>query len=177
MISAEHALIARAQSGSTEAFAGLVAAHQQVVRGFLRRLSGNHADADDLAQDVFLDAWVNFKHFKADAPLRPWLCGIAYRKFLSDRRSERRRAAREQVAMEGQDVSITPALRSDQRLDIARGLQSLPADQRGAVALCLAADFSHAEAAEILGIPLGTVKSHVQRGRDKLLAALGGGNE
>jgi len=53
-------------------------------------------------------------------------------------------------------------------------MQVLPAEQRAAVALCLAADFSHSEAAEALGLPLGTIKSHVQRGRAKLLDALGG---
>jgi RNA polymerase sigma-70 factor (ECF subfamily) len=56
-------------------------------------------------------------------------------------------------------------------------MSQLPADQRACVALCLAADFSHAEAAEALGLPLGTVKSHVTRGRERLLHALGGPDE
>ena len=53
---------------------------------------------------------------------------------------------------------------------------SLPLDQRAAVALCLAEGFSHAEAAEALGVPLGTVKSHIARGRARLLEVLGGGD-
>ena len=53
---------------------------------------------------------------------------------------------------------------------------TVPPDQRACVALCLAADFSHAEAADALGLPLGTVKSHVSRGRVRLLQALGGGD-
>lgn len=53
-------------------------------------------------------------------------------------------------------------------------LASLPMEQRAAVVLCLSEDFSHAEAAEALNLPLGTVKSHVARGRAKLLSVLGG---
>ena len=57
---------------------------------------------------------------------------------------------------------------------IARALAALPIEQRAAVVLCLIQDFSHAEAARILGAPLGTVKSHVARGKARLLAVLGG---
>ena len=53
-------------------------------------------------------------------------------------------------------------------------MEALPEDQRACVALCLGEGFSHAEAAEALGMPLGTVKSHVLRGRERLLRALGG---
>jgi RNA polymerase sigma-70 factor (ECF subfamily) len=60
------------------------------------------------------------------------------------------------------------------RMSLEAAMAELPADQRACVAMCLAADFSHAEAAEALGLPLGTVKSHVTRGRSRLLQALGG---
>ena len=62
---------------------------------------------------------------------------------------------------------------AEDRLTLDRAMADLPADQRACVALCLAADFSHAEAAEALRLPLGTVKSHVARGRARLLQALG----
>jgi RNA polymerase sigma-70 factor (ECF subfamily) len=58
-------------------------------------------------------------------------------------------------------------------LDLAKALGPLPAEQKAALLLCLAAEFTHAEAATALGLPLGTVKSHVARGREKLVAALG----
>jgi RNA polymerase sigma factor (sigma-70 family) len=61
----------------------------------------------------------------------------------------------------------------EDRLALERAMAGLPAEQRACVALCLAAEFSHAEAAEALGMPLGTVKSHVSRGRARLLQALG----
>jgi len=59
-------------------------------------------------------------------------------------------------------------------MDLAAALRALPDEQRAAVALCLGGELSHTEAAEALGLPLGTIKSHVQRGRAKLLAVLGG---
>ena len=63
---------------------------------------------------------------------------------------------------------------TDERLTLETALAELPPDQRACVALCLAADFSHQEAADALGLPLGTVKSHVNRGRARLQAVLGG---
>ncbi len=171
----EAALVLAAQQGAQDAFAMLVARHQQAVRGFLRRLCGSHADADDLAQDTFVTAWARIGRFRTGASLRAWLCGLAWRKWLTHRRAEGRRLARDAAALP--DASVTPGHASDAALDAAKALAVLPPDQRAAVALCLAADFSHAEAAEVLGLPLGTVKSHVTRGRAKLIEVLGGARE
>ncbi len=66
---------------------------------------------------------------------------------------------------------------SDARLDASAALAVLAPEQRACVALCLAAEFSHAEAAQALGLPLGTVKSHVTRGRARLLELLGASDE
>lgn len=172
----EAALVAQARGGSADAFSRLVERHQQPVRGFLRRLSGNHADADDLAQETFLTAWESMGRFHAGESLRAWLCGIAWRKWMSQARAGARRSARETAAERDglAGVDAAPAA-PDAKLDAAKALAILPPEQRAAVALCLAADFSHAEAAQALGLPLGTVKSHVARGRDRLLAHLGGG--
>lgn len=173
----EGALIERAQAGSTRAFSQLVDMHQQAVRAFLRRLTGNRAEADDLTQDVFLAAWENIVRFQRERSFRSWLCGLAYRKFLASRRAFFRRARRETEFAQEQETVATPAQISDARLDLLKAMRELAPEQRAAVALCLAADFSHAEAAEALAIPLGTVKSHVQRGRAKLLGLLGGEDE
>jgi RNA polymerase sigma-70 factor (ECF subfamily) len=169
----EGALIERAKAGSTGAFARLVDMHQHAVRAFLRRVSGSPADADDLAQETFLAAWQSIGRFDAGRSVRLWLMGIAYRKFLAGRRSWWRRMRRDAKAIESAEQTASPQSGSDARLDVARALACLPEDQRAATALCLAGDFTHAEAADILGLPLGTVKSHVTRGKAKLLAALG----
>lgn len=171
-------LAAAAALGSRPAFDRIVARHQQAVRSFLRRLCGDAAWADDLAQETFVAAWTGLWRYKGGASLRSWLCAIAWRRHQDAARSRRRADRREAVAGEALALAAggqgAPA---EARLDLAAALASLPAEQRAAVALCLGADFSHAEAASALGLPLGTIKSHVARGREKLLARLGSGGE
>ena len=165
------ALVEQAQAGSTAAFARLVERHQQPVRAFLRRACGEWALADDLAQETFLTAWSRIGRLEAGASVRAWLCGIGYNKHLTAIRSRARDRARE-AAYEAEKPPQAGAM-SDERMTLETAMKSLPDDQRACVALCLAADFSHAEAAEALGLPLGTVKSHVTRGRARLLEVLG----
>lgn len=167
---ADAELVADARRGSAKAFATLVDRHSGPVRSFLRRLDGGWSDADDLAQEVFITAWTQLGRWRTDSSLRAWLCGIAYRKWLGHRRGRRRAQAREQDW--ATDESTAPP--SGAAVDAARILAQLPPEQRAAVVLCLAAEFSHAEAAAALDLPLGTVKSHVARGRDKLVALMGG---
>ena len=165
-------LVAAARAGSTSAFARLVERHQQPLRAFLRRTCGDWAQADDLAQEAFLEAWSKIGRLQAGGSVRAWLCGIGYNKHLTALRSRGRDRARE-AAYEAEKPPSTGAM-TDERLTIEAAMSELPADQRACVALCLAADFSHAEAAQALSLPLGTVKSHVTRGRARLLEVLGG---
>jgi len=168
-------LVAAAKAGSTGAFARLVERHQQALRAFLRRTCGDWAQADDLAQEAFLEAWSKIGRLQAGASVRAWLCGIGYNKHLTALRSRGRDRARE-AAYEAEKPPSSGAM-TDERLTLEAALSELPADQRACVALCLAADFSHAEAAEALSLPLGTVKSHVTRGRARLLEVLGGSDD
>lgn len=163
-------LVEAARRGSDLAFERIVQHHQQAVRAFLRRLGGDLDEADDLAQETFIAAWGALDRFRGQSSLRSWLCGIAYRKRLGQQRGRRRTEARDAAFLEVADPP--PGGSSDDRLDLARAMAELPLEQRAAVSLCLAADFSHAEAAHALHLPLGTVKSHVARGRAKLLQAL-----
>lgn len=165
------ALVEQAQAGSTAAFARLVERHQQALRAFLRRACGDWALADDLAQETFLTAWSRIGRLEAGASVRAWLCGVGYNKHLTAIRGRARDRTRE-AAYEAERAP-RPGAMSDERMTLETAMAGLPADQRACVALCLAADFSHAEAAEALGLPLGTVKSHVTRGRARLLEVLG----
>jgi RNA polymerase sigma-70 factor (ECF subfamily) len=167
----DEALVAAAQAGSAEAFSRLVDRHQQALRAFLRRACGDFALADDLAQETFLAAWERIGRLKAGASVRAWLCGIGYRKHLTARRSAIRGRVREQ-AYEAERPR-TGGEGAEDRMALEAAMADLAPDQRACVALCLAADFSHAEAAEALDLPLGTVKSHVARGRARLLSVLG----
>ena len=166
-------LVSRALSGSDVAFSRLVERHQAAVRGFLRRmLGGGWAEADDVAQDTFLAAWQSLRSLKEPAGVRAWLCGIAWRKAQDRIRSSRRGAARDHVWLE--TVEMPAGVSPEDRMSVAAAMAELPADVRACVALCLADGWSHGEVSMALGLPLGTVKSHVARGRARLLKALGG---
>jgi RNA polymerase sigma factor (sigma-70 family) len=169
--SAEPALVARARAGSADAFGRLVHMHQQALRAFLRRLGP--ADADDIAQETFVFAWEHIARFDPAKPFRPWLFGIAWRKYREGKRSWLRRLTRQGHAV----ADIEHAHQPDPglKLDLAKAMGGLPPDQKAALLLCLGSEFTHAEAAEALAMPLGTVKSHVARGREKLAAVLGSG--
>ena len=167
----EPAWVRDARAGSSAAFGQLVRLHQQALRAFLRRLTGNPAEAEDLAQDAFVLAWEKIAAFDPARPFRPWLFGIAWRKYRESRRGWRRLLARETRYAEQQSVvgGSDPGL----GLDLASACAALPPDQRAAVLLCLGCDFTQMEAAQALALPLGTVKSHIARGRQKLAAFLG----
>jgi len=166
-------LVSRALAGSDAAFSRLVERHQAAVRGFLRRiLGGGWAEADDVAQEAFLAAWGSLRSLREPAGVRAWMCGIAWRKAQDRIRSSRRSAARDSLWLEaeGTPAGVSP----EDRMSVAAALAELPPDVRACVALCLADGWSHGEASIALGLPLGTVKSHVARGRARLLKALGG---
>lgn len=168
MINQDDISLARAGAAHDDAaLAAIVRRHQAGVRTFLRRLCGDAAWADDLAQETFLAAFDRLATYRGESTLASWLCGIAYRRFTNDRRSHARRAAREQV-IETAGVSAL----TDVQLDIKAAFDALPTEQRAAAALCLLAEFSHAEAALALGVPLGTLKSRVAAAKQSLSDAL-----
>ena len=162
------ALITAVRGGSELAFNTLVDRHQQAVRTFLRRLLGNDADADDMAQETFLAAWTHARSFRGEASVRGWLCGIAWRKAKGAQRSWARQRSRD-TEHHAQSPESGGAAAMEDRLAVKRALQALPLEQRAALTLCLICGFSHSEAAGILGTALGTVKSHVFRGRERLM--------
>jgi len=167
-------LVAKARAGSAEAFGRLVDQNQQAVRAFLRRVCGDPTEADDLAQETFLTAWSTFGRLRDEVRVKTWLCGIAFRKAQTQLRSRGRSARRDREWLDTRETLFAPG--GEDRATVEKVMAELPVDQRAAVALCLAGDWSHSEAAEALGVPIGTVKSHVTRGRAKLLELLGAGS-
>lgn len=166
------ALIAEICRGSEHAFNILVDRHQLAVRMFLRRLLGNDADGDDIAQDTFLAAWSHARSFRDEASVRTWLCGIAWRKAKAAQRSWFRRRARDFAYNDHLSSANARGALIEERVAVKKALLALPLQQRAAVTLCLVCGFSHSEAAGIIGAPVGTVKSHVLRGREQLREAM-----
>jgi len=171
---ADEALAKDAKRGSTAAFESLVRRNQSLVRGFLRRLTGNAAQADDLAQETFLMAWRRIGSYEAKGSFKGWLIRIAYTQFLQERRSRQSADRRDEAYMAEAETMVETAGAAEARLDLDRVLKLLSPEQRAAMALCYGEGMSHAEAADALGLPLGTVKSHVLLGREKAFAALTG---
>lgn len=166
----DETLAREAKRGSTAAFESLVRRNQSLVRGFLRRLAGNAATAEDLAQDTFLTAWRKIGAYDGRGSFRGWLCRIAYTQFLQARRSSQASQRREDAVMADSDTFIDERGAAEARLDLDRVMAGLSPEQRAAIALCYGEGMSHSEAAEALGLPVGTVKSHVLRGRQKVLS-------
>jgi RNA polymerase sigma-70 factor (ECF subfamily) len=156
------------------AFSQLVGRHQSKVRAVLRRLTkGDAALADDLAQETFVLAWRNLKAFRFEARFSTWIYRIAFNAWQSEARRKR------EVPMETRDKAPPAGSEAfDQlpdivsRVDLERAMAFLSDGERAAIAACYYADLSHEEAALVLGIPVGTVKTHVLRAKAKLRARL-----
>ena len=169
-LQADEALARSAARGDTAAFDALVRRHERVVRGFLARLAG-HERADDLAQETFLAAWTKASAFTGEGRYKGWLMRIAWRTFLMDARGRSRRLPEHR----GTGQAPEPADRADAERDliVEDALARLREEDRAAVVLCLVLGHSHSEAAQILDMPLGTLKTRGARGSAKLLELLG----
>ena len=158
----EH-LAERARGGDSAAFARLVERHEARVRRFVRRAAGQAAD--DVAQEAFLKAWQRRAAWDGRGSYLGWLLRIAWTTFLDFDRAARRRSAREQA-----EVTTLPD--PELALAVAQALAALAPRDRAAAELCFAQGFTQAEAAQILGLPLGTLKSIVGRARQRLIVLL-----
>ena len=157
-----------AANGNVAAFAELVRLHQGKLRAFLRRMArGDHALADDLAQDAFLEAYRKIGQFRAEGTFASWLYRIGYSRYLMHARKHK---------LEPLDETIEPAHETEgalhAKLDLEAALARIHPARRAALTLCFAEGYSHEEAAKIMGVPLGTLKSHVLRGREEVRAML-----
>ncbi|MBX3482293.1 RNA polymerase sigma factor [Phenylobacterium sp.] len=168
-------LCAYAAAGERRAFGELVRRHGSAVRNLLRRMGAQAAEADDVAQDAFLAAFERISEFRGEGTFTGWVKRIAARLYLRRLQREKRLAAL--AAEEGREEADAAAGLgnggdADRRMDLEEAMKALSAPERLCVSMCYGAGLSHGEAAEALNLPLGTVKSHVKRGLDKLRARL-----
>jgi RNA polymerase sigma-70 factor, ECF subfamily len=145
------------------------------LRAFARSLGASADRADDLVQETLIKAWANKHSFVRGTNLKTWLFTILRNTAYSDYRKRWRE-------VEDADGSLAAGLVSQPnqiaRLDMAdfmASLDTVPRDQREALILVGASGFSYEEAAEICGCAVGTIKSRVNRARQRLAEALGAG--
>ena len=161
------ALARRAAGEDLAAFAALVRAHEASLRRYLRRLAGD--EADDLAQEAFLAAWRSIGQWRGEGSFAGWLQQIGTRRFLDrQRKAGPKQFAELDPQMAGRDDA------ADARLAVNQALSALPPRERAAALLVYAEGHSHQEAAQMLGLPLGTLKSIVARARTALAHKLEG---
>ena len=173
----DQSLVARVLLGNDRrAFEQLVRRYQGMVRAQLRRLlHGDEAAADDLAQEAFLLAWRKLDQFRGEAKFSTWLYRIAYSCFLQACR-KRPWSVGDADAEEVEQLP-EPSHAVNLQLDFERAMRQLSAAEQTVLLHCVQLGLSHEEAAFVLAIPLGTVKTHATRGKAKLKAWLAVWNE
>jgi RNA polymerase sigma-70 factor (ECF subfamily) len=173
--SLEMELAKRALGGDEKAFTSVVQRYQRPVYNLCLRYVGE-ADAEDMAQETFIRAFVNKERFIKDKPLLPWLLTIARHRCID----RIRRRKKEVITDMGQANPLDGAPTAEQTLEsnqmlaqLWEGLKTLPEGHREVICLYHFDELSYKEIAEIMDTPIGTVMTWLHRGREKLRAGMG----
>jgi len=172
------ALVERARTGDVNAYESLVQQYQELAFRVAYQVTGDAADAEDAAQEAFVNAYYALSRFRAGAPFRPWLLRIVANEARNRRTSAHRRTALAERALAAQssgEAAPSPeeAAEADEfRAILIATLRDLRADDRLVLAYRLFFDLSEAEMAVALNCPRGTVKSRLSRALARLRAAL-----
>jgi RNA polymerase sigma-70 factor (ECF subfamily) len=178
----DDALLKRHVQGDHDAFGELVLRHQDRLWAVALRTLGNPEDAADALQDAFINAFRRAGSFRAESAVTTWLHRIVVNACLDRIRHSAARPA-DPIPFDGTespaltsaiDPGKDPAERTALRLDIEAALATLPDEQRVPLVLVDVEGYRVAEVAEMLGLPVGTVKSRCARGRARLLPLLSG---
>jgi RNA polymerase sigma-70 factor, ECF subfamily len=170
-------LVSAAQAGDRSALDTLLRRHYDRVHAVCRRITGSGGDADDAAQEAMIGIVRGLPKFDGRSAFATWVYRIATNAALDELRRRRRRPPLRVVEDEGHEIVDTAAERQVEavadRAAIDAALHGLADDFKAAVVLRDVADLDYAEIAEILEIPVGTVKSRIARGRTQLASDLG----
>ena len=144
------------------------------LRAFARGLCGHREMADDLAQDTMMRAWAARESYTQGTNFRAWMFMIMRNQFYTTIRKNSRMTSLDPEVAE-RVLVVAPAQQNGINVDdVAKALQKLPAEQREVLLLIGANGLSYEEAAEIIGVAMGTVKSRLARGRTALAAMIDG---
>ncbi len=168
----DRALVISSQAGDQDAFAGLVQRHQRRVFNLVFRMLQNYEEANEVTQDAFFAAWQGLSSFRGDAQFSTWLYRVAYNcalKQLDQRRRDGVLQSAIQTEMNNTEDHITACIETYDRQEIVRNqLLTLPSKYRIVLVLRHLQDMTYEEMAEILAVPIGTIKTHLFRARNLL---------
>jgi len=181
-VDADRELVEQAAAGSRQAFDDLVRRHQASIVSLARALTHGSADAEDIAQEVFVRAWRSLKGFRGDSAFRTWLHRVAVNVIHSHHgRVARIRRVILPSPAPSPDEAVPendPIERAADPVDVEqemvmrdaidKALGSLPEELRVAVTLRDVQGLDYREIASVLGVPIGTVESRIFRGRQRL---------
>ena len=157
----EQETVLRAKGGDQDAFAELVTAHQDRIYTLCLRMTGDREDAQDAAQEAFLNAWRGLASFQGDSSFSTWLYRLASNACIDLLRKRKRRQERENFC----SLDDEEAGWLEPRQALERELRALPDHQREILVMREVSGLSYQEIGELLSLDLGTVKSRLARAR------------
>ncbi len=174
LILADEDLISLVEASDADAFATLYDRHSRAAFSLAYRMMGDRTAAEDLAQDAFLKVWRGAGSYRAErGSVRTWILSIVHNRGIDQLRSHASRR-RTQDRIEATAPRSQPSeafaetLRNSQRDQVREALSSLPPEQLKILELAYFSGYTHVEIAELLSLPLGTVKGRMRLGLKKL---------
>jgi RNA polymerase sigma-70 factor (ECF subfamily) len=169
-------LVARAQQGDDSAFGQLVSRHHSSVQRAARAILGSAADAEDVVQEAWLQAYVHLARFQGTASFKTWVHAIVRNRAIDHHRSARsRRWHGAQTAVPRHAESRSDArspeelvLDAERQDRLAAAIAALPGRLRGLLELWHTGQYSYEEMAHMSGVPIGTIKSQVWQARQRV---------
>jgi RNA polymerase sigma factor (sigma-70 family) len=161
-------LVVRCQLGERQAFDELIARYHEPLWRYVRRLVGEHDGATEVAQDVWVRVLRGISRLRDGTRLRAWLFGIARRTLMDRLRLQYARPAEAALDVTGIPADLESTDREDQLQTVERELARLPITEREVLTLFYLKELSLADVADVLDVPVGTVKSRLFRARQML---------
>lgn len=174
MILADEDLISLVEAGDADAFATLYDRHSRSAFSLAYRMMGERQAAEDLAQDAFIKVWRNARSYRAErGSVRTWLLSIVHNRGIDQLRSTAsRRRTQEKIEASAPrsqpSEAFTETWRNSQRDQVREALRTLPPEQLKILELAYFSGYTHIEIAELLSLPLGTVKGRMRLGLKKI---------